>query len=196
MTLATLLEHVGIQVPRYVTVDGRIVLDPTPASASSPAPLAVQPHRFHDGEDPAPERIDYSAAWWNTNPDARAADEAAMAAHFPTFVQFGEDGDYSYGGEFNTGRGRFKVSVVPHVDRSLPSVIPLHKGLGRRMGRRLQRPPHLYTSGNLCIASTTDWKPDEHTTATATAWAAHWFAAYTEWRITGRWPTDGFGAAA
>lgn len=119
-----------------------------------------------------------------------------MTARFPKFVQFGEDGDYAYGGEPNSGRGRFKVLVVPHIDRSLPSVIPMHKGLGRPTGRKLQRPPHLYTSGTLCIAATTDWNPDEHTMATAVAWAAHWFAAYTEWRITGRWPTDGFGAAA
>jgi hypothetical protein len=160
------------------------------------APLPVAPHRFHDGEDPSPPRIDYSDAWWNTDVVARAADEAAMATHFPNFIQFAEDGDYAYFGDFDTGRGRFKVIVLPHTDRSLPTVIPMHKGLGRPMGRKLQRPPHLYVSGNLCIASTTDWNSNEHTTATATAWAAHWFAAYTEWRITGRWPTDGYGTAA
>jgi hypothetical protein len=196
VTIATLLKHVGIHVPRYVTVDGRIVLDPTPTPASSPAPLAVEPHRFHDGDDPAPERTDYADAWWNTDPDARAADEAAMARHFPQFVQAGKDGGYYYGGELNTGRGRYKILVLPHVDRSLPSVFPLHKGLGRPAGRRLQRPPHLYTSGGLCIANRADWRPGEHTTATAVGWAAHWFAAYTEWRITSRWPTEGFGAAA
>lgn len=196
MSLATLLEHVGIDVPRYVTVGGQIVLDPTLTNASTPAPMAVSPHRFHDGEDPAPERVNYANAWWNTNPKARVADEVAMATHFPSFLQFGEGGDYAYGGQLDTGRGRFKVIVVPHIDRSLPSVIPMHKGLGRHVGRRLQRPPHLYNSGNLCIADTTDWKPEEHTTATAVAWAAHWFAAYSEWRITGRWPTGGFGAAA
>jgi hypothetical protein len=194
MTLATLLSHVGIDVPRYVTVGGRIVLDST--TSSGPAPLAVAPHRFHDGEDPAPERVAYVNAWWNTDPGARANDGAAMATHFPNFLQYGEDGDNAYGGELNTGRGRFKILVLPHVDRSMPSIMPLHGGLGRPLGRRLQRPPHLYTSGNLCIASATDWNPNEHTTATATAWAAHWFAAFTEWRISGRWPTDGFGAVA
>jgi hypothetical protein len=196
MTLATLLSHVGIDVPRYVTVGGQIVLDPTPSTNSTPAPMAVAPHRFHDGEDPAPERSAYADAWWNIDPEARAADEAAMATHFPNFVQFGDVGDYAFGGELDTGRGRFKILVMPHVDHSLPSIIPMHKGLGRPMGRRIQRPPHLYTSGNLCVAATADWKPGEHTTATAVAWAAHWFAAYTEWRISGRWPTDGFGAAA
>lgn len=193
MSLATLLEHVGIDVPRYVTVGGQIVLDPTPMTTS---PMAVSPHRFHDGEDPAPERVNYEHAWWSTDEAARAADEAAMACHFPNFVQFGEDGDYAFGGYLDTGRGKFKVIVIPHIDRSLPSVVPMHKALGRPVGRRLQRPPHLYTSGNLCVAATADWKPEEHTTATAVAWAAHWFAAYTEWRISGRWPTDGFGAEA
>lgn len=196
MTLATLLEHVGVGVPRYVTVDGQVVLDPTPSATGAAAPLPVAPHRFHDGEDPSPPRIDYSAAWWNTDVMARAADEAAMATHFPNFTQFGTDGDYAYFGELDTGRGRFKVVVLPHTDRSLPTVIPMHKGLGRPMGRKVQRPPHLYLSGNLCIASTTDWNSNEHTTATATAWAAHWFAAYTEWRITGRWPTEGYAAVA
>jgi hypothetical protein len=196
MTIAALLEHVGIDVPRYVTVGGRIVFDHAPASVSQSSPMPLAPHRFHGGEDPAPDRSTYADAWWNVDVAAREVDEAAMRAHFPNFIQFGEDGDYAYGGELDTGRGRFKILVMPHVDRSLPSIIPLHKGLGRPMGRRLQRPPHLYTSGNLCVADTADWRPAEHTTATAVGWAAHWFAAYTEWRITGRWPTDGFGVVA
>lgn len=196
MTLATLLGHVGIEVPRYVEVGGQVVLDPTRASSSTPAPMAIAPHRFHDGEDPAPERIGHASAWWNTDAVARAADEDAMATYFPNFLQFGEDGDYAYGGVLNTGRGRFKILVVPHADRSLPSIIPLHGGLGRQTGRRLQRPPHVYTSGNLCVADTRDWKSEVHTTATAVGWAAHWFAAFTEWRFTGRWPTEGFGAVA
>ena len=196
MTIATLLEHVGVHVPRYVTVDGGIVLDPKSLTTSSPAPLAVAPHRFHGGDDPAPDRNDYADAWWNTDVDTRAKDEAEMAVHFPQFVQFGRDGDYAYGGELNTGRGRFKITVLPHVDRSLPSVLPAHRNLGRPAGRRIERPPHLYTSGALCIADADDWRPQEHSTATVVAWAAHWFCAFTEWRITGRWPTVGFGAAA
>src|SRR5262245_33165840 len=196
MTIAALLGHVGIDVPRYVTVAGRIVFDQALATVSQTAPMPLAAHRFHDGEDPAPDRSTYADAWWTVDVAAREVDEAAMRSHFPNFIQFGEDGDYAYGGELDTGRGRFKILVWPHVDRSMPSIIPLHKGLGRPMGRRLQRPPHLYTSGNLCVADTANWKPAEHTTATAVGWAAHWFAAYTEWRITGRWPTDGFGAVA
>jgi len=196
MTLAALLEHVGIEVPRYVTVGGRIVFNQATVTVSEPAPMALAPHRFHDGEDPAPELIATAEAWWNVDIAAREADQAGMRSHFPNCVQFGEDSDYAYGGELDTGRGRFKILVMPHIDRSMPSIIPLHKGLGRPMGRRLQRPPHVYTSGNLCVAESADWNRAEHTTATAVGWAAHWFAAYTEWRITGRWPTDGFGAAA
>lgn len=192
MTLATMLEHVGVTVPRFVAVDGRVVLDPT----GTPSPLAVQPHRFHGGDDPAPDRVDYTGAWWNTEPDARVADKAEMALHFPDFTCVEEDGDYFYFGEINTGRGRFKVLLLPHVDRSLPTVVPRTKSLGRRSGQRLQRPPHLYDSGRLCIADASDWDPSVHGTATATAWTAHWFAAYTEWWIKGRWPTEGFGAAA
>lgn len=196
MTIPALLEHVGVHVPRYVTVDGTIVFEQTATAMPQAAPMALQPHQFHGGEDPAPERIKYADAWWNSDACARSVDEEAMRTYFPGFVQFAEDGGYAYGGEINTGRGRFRVLVLPHIDRSLPSIIPLNKNLGRPMGRRLERPPHLYTSGNLCVASASEWKPLEHTTATAVGWAAHWFAAFTEWRITRRWPTDGFGATA
>jgi hypothetical protein len=59
MTVATLLAHVGIEVPRYVTVDGEIVLDPSVSRTVSAAPLRIEPHRFHDGNDPAPARSKY-----------------------------------------------------------------------------------------------------------------------------------------
>jgi hypothetical protein len=196
MALTALLKHVGIHVPRYVTVAGQIVFDQMSPDGSGPVPMALAPHRFHDGEDPAPERGTFARAWWNVDIASRQADESAMSSHFPRLLQMGENGDYAYGGELDTGRGRFKILVLPHVDHSLPSIIPLYSGLGRQMGRWLQRPPHLYTSGNLCVASKSDWKPTEYTTATAIGWAAHWFAAYTEWRFTGRWPTDGYGAVA
>jgi len=196
MTIPALLEHVGIDVPRYVTVAGRIVLDKGQTSAGAPAPMVLAPHRFHDGDDPAPVRTVLRDAWWNLDIEAREADQKAMAHHFPNFVQFGEDGDYAYGGEIDTGKGRFQIFVLPQIDHSLPSVVPLKKDLGRQVGRRLQRPLHVYNSGHLCVADVSDWDPSRHTTATAVGWAAHWFAAYTEWRITGRWPTEGFGAAA
>ena len=60
MTIPTLLRHVGVEVPRYVTVAGQIVTD-LQASPTSIAPMAVQPHRFHGGDDPAPPREAYAA---------------------------------------------------------------------------------------------------------------------------------------
>mgnify|MGYP001182261651 FL=1 len=195
MTIPTLLRHIGVTVPRYVTVAGQIVTDPQVSPTSFP-PMAVQPHRFHGGDDPAPPRECYAGAWWNVDPDARAADEAAMQLHFPGFVQFGDSADLAYGGVIDTGRGRFEILVLPHVDKSLPTVVPCRNNLGRQTGRRIQQPDHVYLNGNLCVASTTDWLPDRHTTATAVGWAAHWFAAYTEWRMSGRWPTEGVDAVA
>jgi hypothetical protein len=196
MTVATLLAHVGIDVPRYVTVDGEIVLDPSVSRTVSAAPLRIEPHRFHDGNDPAPARGRYETAWWNTDQEARASDIDSMRTHFPGFLLHSQNGDYFWTGKINTGRGTFAVLILPHVDRSLPSIVPKIRNLGRAKGRRLCKPPHLYDSGALCVAATTDWDPARHSTATAVAWAAHWFAAYTEWRIRGYWPADGYGAVA
>ncbi|MFF5485691.1 hypothetical protein [Streptomyces virginiae] len=194
MTIATLLRHVGIDVPRYVTVSGEVVLDPP---ANPTAYTSVAPHRFHGGDDPAPSRDDRSLAWWVTDLAAKEADKAAMALAFPSFHCFDEGEDYAYGGVLNTGRGQFRITVLPQVDRTLPSVYPAAGvRLGRPAGRRFINSPHLYLSGALCVAGVDDWHPERHTTATAVAWAAHWFCAYTEWRIAGRWPTDGYGQVA
>src|SRR4051794_30417526 len=116
MTVATLLAHVGIDVPRYVTVDGEIVLDPSVSRAVSAATLGIEPHRFHDGNDPAPTRSRYEMAWWNLDQEARAADIHSMRTHFPGFLLHNENGDYSWTGKINTGRGTFAVLVLPHVD--------------------------------------------------------------------------------
>ncbi len=137
MTVATLLAHVGIDVPRYVTVGGEIVLEPD--ISGTVAPLRVEPHRFHDGRDPAPTApSSYEAAWWNTDLIARAADEEAMRTNFPGFSLRSENGEYVWIGKINTGgRGTFAVMVVPHIDKSLPSIIPKIKNLGRPEGRRI-----------------------------------------------------------
>lgn len=195
MTIPALLSHVGIDVARFVKPDGGVVFDGTGAGGQ-PAPMPLVPHRFHGGEDPSPERSNLREAWWNVEPNARAADAEAVRLHFPSFVEMAEDDDYAFYGCIDTGRGKFRVLVLPHPDRSLPTIVPMHTDLGRRIGRRIQRPPHLYLSGALCVASKSDWDPRLHTTATAIGWGAHWFAAYTEWRFTGRWPVDGYGAAA
>jgi hypothetical protein len=192
MSLAPLLRHAGISVPRFVTVEGRIVFDPSAVAVPS---YALEPHTFHDGPDPVIS--DTSVPWWIEDPDARAADVAAMREQFPGFTLFGDDGEYAYGGTIDTGRGRFECLVVPMPDRSLPSVVSLRKNLGRDEGQRSVKAPHTYLSGRLCIADTADWDADRHTTATAVAWTAHWFAAYTEWRLLGgAWPTEGLRVVA
>jgi len=104
---------------------------------------------FHHGSDPVIS--DTSAPWWIEDSDAQTADIAAMRERFPGFTPFGDDGEYAYVGTIDTGRGRFQCLVLPKPDRSIPSVMPLRKSLGRSEGRRFVRAPHLYTSGRLCI---------------------------------------------
>lgn len=59
MSIHSLLRHVGIDVPRYITVNGRVIFD-TPSSPAAGAAVTaatrVEPHRFHAGPDPAPAR--------------------------------------------------------------------------------------------------------------------------------------------
>jgi hypothetical protein len=139
----------------------------------------------------------YEDAWWNTDPSARQRDVEAMSRAFPGFIMFDDDDDFWYGGKIDTGRGSFLIKVLPHTDKSLPTILLANKiRLGRQEGRYWRRSPHLYDSGALCIAAVTDWNPDAHTTATAIAWAAHWLAAYSEWRVSGVWPTEGYGKNA
>lgn len=196
MTVPSLLRHVGINVPRYVTVNGSIVTGQNGIAPSSVT--ALEPHRFHGGEDHSPVRNDYAHAWWNTDQVARDADMQAMAQSFPGFNLNTDGGDYSYHGIIDTGRGKFGVLLLPQVDHSLPSAVPApHPKLGKRVGRVWRDAPHLYLTGNLCIAGVSDWDPARHTTATACAWAAHWYAAYTEWRMSNNsWPSEGYGRVA
>lgn len=132
MPLAPLLRHAGVSVPRFVTVEGRIVFDPSTVTVLS---HALQPHTFHGGPDPVIP--DTKAPWWIEDPVARSADVAAMREQFPGFTQFGDDGEYAYGGTIDTGRGRFECLIVPMPDRSLPSVVSLRKNLGRNEGGAL-----------------------------------------------------------
>src|SRR5450759_1014768 len=190
MTLPSLLRHVGVHIPRGVTVDGRVLTGHAAVAAvAAHTATAVVPHTFHGGDDPlaapAPR-----AAWWD-NAAGREADKAAVHASFPGFVLDDNEGGYVWHGAIDTGRGRFRIEVVGCRGNGLPHIVPvLPRALGRPEGRRgFRNAEHLYTSGNLCVADTSDWDPQVHTTATAIAWAAHWFAAYTGWRIAGGpWP--------
>ena len=161
------------------------------AAVSAGTATAVMPHTFHGGDDPPPAGA--SSRWWD-DPAARDADAAAVAFAFPGFHLDQRGGGHAWTGTINTGRGRFEVKIVSDPGGGLPAIVPiLPRALGRNEGRRGFRPAkHLYISGNLCVADTDDWHPGKHTSATAIAWAAHWCAAYTDWRLGGPWPTDGY----
>ncbi|SMC71770.1 hypothetical protein [Janibacter indicus] len=205
MTIAALLGHFKIDVPRYVTMDGQIVFSGVTASDSgnythtdhgTVSPVAN--HTFHGGEDEPADGPDTPTHWWDDS-DALAWHIEDMKRCFPKFifVPASEKAAPCWIGEIDTGRGKFEVIVVLRRDRGLPSVAKIGgPQLGVSAGRRWIPSPHLYLNGNLCVADRGDWRPDEHTAATATAWAAHWLAAYTEWRITRRWPVEGVRSRA
>jgi hypothetical protein len=199
MSLTTLLRHVGVHVPRGVSVDGRIVLG-VPAAGSAVTPLAA--HTFHGGPDPESPRAqhscceprgEYDTAWWNLDPVRLEADQGAVRSAFPSFQLNRDDGNYRWQGVLDTGRGRYRIDVTGNRAGGTPFIRPLQpRRLGRYEGARWRPSPHRYTSGGLCVAETTEWIPEQHTTATAIAWAAHWLAAYTDWRLGGPWPTAGY----
>lgn len=195
MSLPALLRRVGVNVPRGITINGRVVVgaEATQAVAAGTATL-LRAHTFHGGENP--EQPDATAPWWD-DAVARAVDVAAVAAAFPGFTLDDTDGRYVWRGLIDTGRGRFTVEIVGSPSRSLPRVVPtMPHRLGRPEGRRFRKSDHLYLNGDLCVADQDDWLPAEHTTATVIAWAAHWYAAYTEWRMSGVWPTLGYSRAS
>ncbi len=122
-----------------------------------------------------------------------------MTLAFPAFVYVPTDGHLApcWIGDLDTGRGRFTVGIILRRDRGLPGVAVLsRKRLGAQRGRTWERSPHLYNSGNLCVADQADYDPEVHTAATAAGWAAHWLAAYTEWVFTKKWPSDGVAVSA
>lgn len=203
MSMPALLSHFGIEHARYVTSGGEVIFDGVTHTtngfthATHGRVTPVTNHTFHGGKEPndAPKS---SGAWWD-DPQQIQPHIDAMEQTFPQFLYVPADDDHSpaWFGQIDTGRGKFMISVIPRHDRGLPAIVPM-KGLrfGMQAGRYWVPSPHLYISGNLCIADRDDWNPDEHTVATATAWTAHWLAAYTEWRITRRWPVEGVRARA
>lgn len=188
MTIAALLSHLGIQVPRYVTVDGLVVGGVVPPSVTG---TQVKPARFHGGEDPV--RRD-GTPWWIADPAAAVADVTDMASRFPHFMPVRDQDEYVWIGTIDTGRGRFPIRVAHHTERSLPTITVPGRRLGRSKRGLWQEPPHTYLSGALCVAGVDDWDATD-TTSTAVAWAAQWLAAYTQWRTSGTWPTPGHDRA-
>jgi hypothetical protein len=190
MTIVSLLSHLGVQVPRGVTVDGRILTLSQAAATGTPI-HELAPQTFHGGADP--ETDNTAVSWWEASPEAKGADVVAMGSAFPGFVLLDESGAYDWIGEINTGRGRFKILIRGNASRRIPMVRPLLPShLGRSVRGLYRRSDHLFLSGSLCLADDREWNPDVHNTVTAVGWAAHWFAAYTEWRINGIWPTPGY----
>lgn len=200
MSMAQLLSINGARTPRFITVAGRTVFGSVTATASGlihpehGLVTAVAPGTFHGGGDP---EDDGQHHWWADTETMRPHIEA-MSHSFPGFVYVEPVGEMApwWHGMIDTGRGAFHVGVFLRQDEGLPHVKVLSKQrLGRNCGRRFVRSPHLYDSGALCIADQSDWDITAHTAATATAWAAHWLAAFTEWRITLKWPVEEFRAA-
>ena len=202
MSVSALLSHFGIKAARFVTSTGEIVFSGVTkaddgfrhAAHGNVTPVAN--HTFHGGSQ-EPEEEANGTVWWEDR-ERLERNVRAMNASFPNFSYLpSEDGAVPcWGGVIDTGRGKFNVGIFTRRDGGLPTVSVLHQRLGAPAGRRLQRPPHLYDNGDLCVADRSDWDPERHTVATVAAWAAHWLAAYTEWRMSRRWPVEGVHAVA
>lgn len=203
MTISELLHHHGVRVPRYVTVNGRIVFDGVARTESGFAHKTfgsvtpVADHTFHGGTAEVHDVAVSPEEWWN---DAEQVDRHvnSMELAFPGFTYVSAEGNAGpcWGGEIDTGRGRFNLIVLTRRDAGLPRIAVHGLRLGVNAGKRWVPSPHLYVNGNLCVAEEVDWNPRHHTVATATGWAAHWLAAYTEWRFTRNWPVDGVRSVA
>jgi hypothetical protein len=194
MSMASLLRHHGVTVPRYVTVNGQIVFDNVTSTADGNVHNTFGPvtkvadHTFHGGFEP-------SAAPVGELNDSTHLERHidAVAQAFPHFEYHepAEGHGASWSGLINTGRGRFKLTIALRRDGSLPAAIVTNAHLGASIRGRWVPAPHLFMNGNLCIADQDDWVPSIHTAATAIAWSAHWLAAYTEWRMARVWPVEG-----
>jgi len=196
MSIASLLSHHGADVPRYVAVDGRIVFDGVSITAGGAVHEALGPvtavrdHTFHGGEDHVDARL--AKPWWTATSElSRHAN--AMQRSFPGFVytEANSSAGPRWTGAIDTGRGKFTLEIELRPDRALPRLRVIGPKLGAFSSGRWVPSPHLYVSGNLCVADRNEWDPDQHDAATAVAWGAHWLAAYTEWRMSRHWPADG-----
>lgn len=205
MTMSALLSHFGIGAARYVTAAGEIVFAGVTQAANGiythSTKGAVTPlvaHSFHGAEDEPTDSAAAPTAWWDDEDEVRRH-VVAMQNAFPAFEFVPADDHRApcWVGEIDSGRGRLTIAVTMRRDRGLPFVSPL-KGprLGLATGRAWIPAPHLFLNGNLCVAGQDDWNPEQHTAATVTGWAAHWLAAYTEWRFSRRWPVAGYHRAA
>lgn len=198
MSLPALFSKLSPRIPLFVTVDGRLVADAvtgTPRGYEHPTfgPVTrVEPHTNHGGPVPT---VDPAPPWWLSDPGLLEAETAAMKRAFPGFRRT-PSRTPAWVGTLDTGRGRFEVTLTHRPDHGLPLITPTKPGLFQRHeGRWTRKSPHLFINGDLCVAGQDDWDSSVHDATTALAWTAHWLAAFTEWRITGRgWPRDGVAA--
>lgn len=200
MGLAALLGKVLDHKPRYVTLDGRVVANnviedgPTFRHPKVGPVSQVEPHRFHGGQ-PQLADLDYGP-WWDACPQLLEAERQHMARRFPGFLleHTNETSRPFWLGQIDTGRGKFVVAVCHRAARDLPPRVQVLRPtrLGRFEGGRWRRSPHMYDNDDLCVCELEDWDGSRHDATTAVAWTAHWLAAYTEWRMSGVWPCDGY----
>lgn len=203
MSMPALLSHFGVNTSRYVTTTGQIVFNgatkvgATFTHADHGVVTPVVRHTFHGGVDEPEEHDGPAEVWWADKEQVDRHIES-METAFPGFFCLPPDGGAGpcWAGIIDTGRGSFKIGIFARRDQGLPRIVIFDRHLGVHAGRRWQPSPHLYTNGNPCIADQGDWDAAQHTVATAAAWAAHWLAAYTEWRMTRRWPAEGVQAVA
>lgn len=199
MTLPALVSKMSGMIPRFVTIEGRVITAAgvTPTADGSHHHghwghvTAVRPHTNHGGAAQTDADV---RPWWGLD-GALIDEEVNMAACFPSFVRTVVEGRPAWAGLINTGRGTFGITVVHRTDHGLPRVVPDRPALFRRPeGRRFRRSPHLFDNGDLCVAREADWHAEDHDATVVIAWAAHWLATFTTWRITGRgWPCEGVG---
>lgn len=203
MTIPALLSRFGMDAQRYVSESGRIIFDGVTETAEGRYShaeygkvTALKNHTFHGGAG-APDDHLPAEAWW-LREGALVRHDRAVGLAYPGFVRSSlEDGSPPvWAGYIDTGRGHFMIGVFARHDGGLPAVRIL-KGpkMGIARGRRWIPSHHLYLNGDLCVADRDDWDPQEHTVADVIGWAAHWLAAYTEWRMTERWPVEGMHAS-
>lgn len=199
MSLPALLSKMARHAPRFVTIDGVIVsgngvvaTGATYAHIDHGRVTPVPKHENHGGEPPEENRDIHP--WWKDRPELLEQERLDMSEAFPGFTLLSpSDGAPAWFGTLNTGRGKFDVLIVHQADHGLPAVIPIRpRRFGRQQGRTYRKAPHLFTNGNLCVASPSDWDPDKRNVVAVVAWTAHWLASYSEWRMTGGvWPSEG-----
>ena len=198
MTIVDLLRRHGHNCTRRVLPSGLLVFDDALPAGSTPAGMPLKQHTFHGGEPPQEQDTGYTSPWWLES-GSLDRERAAMAEHFPRFMLVEGTADLppAWAGAVRARRAEFQIMVMHRRDHGLPTVVPVSPKARRRwVGRRLIGAPHLYTSGDLCVAAAEDWDPEIDTVATVVGWAAHWHACYVEWFFTGKWPTEGYRADA